>query len=49
MVMRRGKWRPGMTLQRLDGGVWQDVIKDGEPVLSPVDIEALPPGKYRLV
>ena len=44
-----GKDEPGMKLQRIERGVWQDVIKDGELVLSPVDLEALPPGKYRLV
>ena len=39
---------PGMVLQRLDGGLWRDYLVGGGPVLSPVDIEALPPGKYRL-
>jgi hypothetical protein len=44
-----GKDEPGMTLQRFDSGVWRDYLVDDKPVLSPVDIEALPPGKYRLV
>lgn len=44
-----GKDEPGMTLQRFDRGVWRDYLVEGEPVLSPVDVEALPPGKYRLV
>ena len=26
---------------------WVDVMKDGEQVLSPVDIDALPTGFYR--
>jgi hypothetical protein len=38
-----------MTLQRLDGREWVDVLVDGKPVLSPVDIDALPTGVYRLV
>jgi len=44
-----GKDEPGMMLQRFERGVWRDYLVDGEPVLSPVDIEKLPPGKYRLV
>jgi hypothetical protein len=28
--------------------IWRDVMKDGETVKSPVDIDALPAGKYRL-
>lgn len=44
-----GKDEPGMTLQHLERGVWRDYIVNDKPVLSPVDIEALPPGKYRLV
>jgi hypothetical protein len=44
-----GKDEPGMTLQRLEGREWMDYEMDGVPVLSPVDIETLPPGKYRLV
>jgi hypothetical protein len=48
-----GNDEPGMTLQReySEGGYlyWRDYLKDGEPVTAPVDIEALPVGKYRLV
>ena len=48
-----GKDEPGMTLQReyREGGyrVWRDVVVDGETVKSPVDIDALPAGRYRLV
>ena len=44
---------PGMTLQRQyrEGGmlVWNDYLVDGEPVLSSIDIETLPAGKYRLI
>ena len=42
-----------MTLQReyREGGylVWRDVEKDGQVVKSPVDIDALPAGRYRLI
>jgi hypothetical protein len=48
-----GRNEPGMTLQReyRDGRqlVWRDYQMDGEAVKSPVDIDALPAGKYRLV
>ena len=44
-----GKDEPGMTLQRLDGREWVDYEVDGEVVISPVKIEKLPPGRYRLV
>ena len=47
-----GKDEPGMTLQYRDVErgyiVWLDVMKDGEVVKSPVDIDDLPTGKYRL-
>jgi hypothetical protein len=42
-----------MTLQReyREGKylVWRDHKVDGEMIKSPVDIDALPPGRYRLV
>ena len=44
-----GKDEPGMTLQRLEGREWVDYLKDGKVVKSPVKIDSLPPGKYRLV
>ena len=44
---------PDMTLQRefREGGklIWRDVMKDGEAVKSPVDIDVPPAGVYRLV
>ena len=47
-----GKDEPGMTLQRKyrEGGklVWRDVVTDGQAVKSPVDLDALPFGVYRL-
>ena len=43
-----GKDEPGMTLHRREGYVWMDYVVDGEVVISPVDIDKLPPGKYRL-
>ena len=43
---------PGMTLQYRDvkNGqiVWRDYTVDGQAVKSPVDLDALPAGKYRL-
>jgi len=48
-----GKDETGMILQReyREGGyrVWRDYLVDGEVVKSPIDIEILPWGKYRLV
>jgi hypothetical protein len=48
-----GKDESGMILQReyRGGGylIWRDVMVDGEPVTSLVDIDELPVGKYRLV
>ncbi len=32
-----------------DYRVWRDVLVDGETVKSPVDLDVLPVGKYRLV
>ena len=44
-----GKDKPDMTLQRLEKRVWVDYKVDGEMVISPMKIEKLPPGRYRLV
>ena len=48
-----GRDDPGMTLQyrNIERGyiVWRDYTVDGEVVKSPVEIDALLPGKYRLV
>jgi hypothetical protein len=48
-----GKDVPGMTLQReyRDGNylVWRDYKLDGKLDKSPVDIDELPGGRYRLV
>ena len=48
-----GKDEPGMTLQyrNVERGyiVWRDYSVDGETVRSPVDIDVLLPGVYRLV
>jgi len=38
-----------MILQRREPDGWQDYLQDGARVLSPVDIETLPPGYYRQV
>ena len=41
---------PGLILQRRErGGKWLDVKKGKEVVKSPIDVEKLPPGKYRLL
>ena len=43
-----GSDEPGMTLQRW-GREWVDYKIDNKVVKSPVDIDALPAGRYRLV
>ena len=43
-----GNDEPGMTLQRQERDGWVDVIVEGKVVKSPVDIDALPWGRYRL-
>ena len=42
---------PGMTVQYRERGyiVWRDYTEGGEVVKSPVDIDVLPVGVYRLV
>jgi hypothetical protein len=42
------KDEPGMTLQRWDRNDWVNYKIDGKLVKSPVDIDALPFGVYRL-
>jgi hypothetical protein len=39
----------GMILQRMEDREWVDYKVDGKVVKSPVDIDALPSGRYRLV
>jgi hypothetical protein len=43
-----GSNEPGMTLQR-EYRDWVNYKVDGKVVKSPVDIDALPAGRYRLV
>jgi hypothetical protein len=44
-----GKNEPGMILQQKDRRTdWRAFPKDDKPVISPIDLEDLPPGKYRL-
>ena len=43
-----GKDEPGMTLQHREHDKWVDVLKNGKAVKSPVDIDALPAGRYQL-
>ena len=40
---------PGAILQRKKKGHWHDYLFDGKPVVNPFDVEALPPGVYRLL
>ena len=45
-----GIGNPPGTLQRLEGGVWEDYCPDRELINSKsLDIENLPPGKYRIL
>ena len=44
-----GNDEPGMTLQRLVKRVWVDYEVVGEVVISPVKLDKLPPGRYRLM
>ena len=45
-----GKDEPGMVLQRRERGQdWRNYLINRRLVKSPVDIETLPAGKYRLV
>ena len=44
-----GKDKPGLRLQRLESGNrWADVVKKGKVVESPIDIDDLRSGIYRL-
>jgi hypothetical protein len=44
-----GMDEPDMTLQRQDGNDWVGYKVDGKVVNSPVDIDALPAGRYQLI
>ena len=45
-----GRNDPGMTLQReVKRDQWINYLVNGEPVKSPVDLDALLAGKYRLI
>jgi len=44
-----GPDKPGSIPQRKDKDCWHDYLVYGELVTNPVDVEALPPGFYRLV
>ena len=43
-----GDDKPGAILQRKKIDGWHDYLVDGEAVTNPFDVEALPPGFYRL-
>jgi hypothetical protein len=44
-----GVGNPSGTLQRCENGDWQDYCPDGEVITSKsLNIESLPPGKYRI-
>ena len=44
-----GPNKPGAILQRKEKGYWHDYLVDGEPVVSPVDINTLPLARYQLI
>ncbi len=44
-----GKDEPGMILQSREGREWHDIQIDGKTIKSPLDLNSLPPGRYRLV
>jgi hypothetical protein len=44
-----GNDEPDMTLQRRDGNDWVNYKVNRKVVKSPVDLDALPAGRYRLV
>ena len=44
-----GKDIPDVKLQRLEKRAWVDYRNDDKKVKSPVDLNKLPPGNYRLV
>ena len=45
-----GDNKPGMKLQRRERGQdWQNYLVNRRVVKSPVDIDALPSGRYRLI
>ena len=39
---------PGAILQCLDNGEWRDYLVDGKLVTRTIELESLPPGRYRL-
>ena len=43
-----GEDEPGMILQRLEGREWRDCKVKSKQVKSPIDVNSLPPGRYRL-
>jgi hypothetical protein len=43
-----GANEPGAVLQRFEIDGWKDFQLEGEPVISPVDINTLPSRQYRL-
>ena len=42
-----GRNQPGAILQRKLKGRYQDYLIDGKPVVTPIDVDTLPPGWYR--
>jgi hypothetical protein len=43
-----GRNQPGAILQRKKSDGYQDHLIDGKPVVNPVDINTLLPGRYRI-
>lgn len=42
-----GHNKPGVV-QRLEGDTWSDYVVDGEPMIWPVELERLEPGRYQV-
>ena len=43
-----GTNKPGSILQRFDGAEWHDCTVNGECLVYPIEINSLPPGKFRM-
>ena len=47
VILDTGTNQPGVSLERFEAGEWKPFTMDGEPVLWPVKLESLRPGRYR--
>ncbi len=44
-----GNNQPGQVLLYWDNAYWREYLIDGKQVLSQIEYQSLPPGKYRFV